>query len=353
MADGGGTTKVSTKGKRLEFLDAARGIAAFAVVVQHALEMSYPKFLPWSVQHFNLGAFGVVVFFLVSGFIIPVSLERSHSLSVFWTNRFFRLYPMYWISLLTVLLLAWFKVWQLPQAFSIHPFLASVANFTMLQSFARVPDALGVYWTLALELVFYGFCSILFLTGWLSRSLLWSYLATAGMALCVLAAGVGLHRSLPAGRLGLLVTAFVGTAIFRAYAQQISKKRMPLLLAATFLTLFIGFWFRFHLYPSAEESDGWSMAGVSISWAAGYALFGLLYLLRNQEFPRLILWTGRISYSLYLVHGIVLALLPRTLNPVVFFLAGIAVSLAIAAFTYYSIEKTSLAFHRRLVAKNV
>jgi len=53
-------THASREGKRLEFLDAARGIAAFAVMVQHSLESAAPSFLPWSVHHLNFGAFGVV-----------------------------------------------------------------------------------------------------------------------------------------------------------------------------------------------------------------------------------------------------------------------------------------------------
>jgi peptidoglycan/LPS O-acetylase OafA/YrhL len=75
-------------------------------------------------------------------------------------------------------------------------------------------------------------------------------------------------------------------------------------------------------------------------------LFGLLYALRNRSFPRWILWLGRISYSLYLVHGIVLSLLPADLNPVVFVASVIGLSVAISAVTYEFIEKPAIEFHR-------
>lgn len=339
------TTQSPRKGTRLEFLDAARGIAAFAVMLQHSLEKSTATFLSWSVHHFNLGAFGVVIFFIVSGFIIPVSIERSQTLAAFWSNRFFRLYPIYWVSLVTVLALGYFRLYGLPAVFLSHPVLASMANATMLQVFLRIPDALGVYWTLSLELVFYILCSILFAAGWLHRAILWAWTSVALMTLCVVVTGLGFHRSIPAGRLGLLVTAFVGTTIFRLYSKQVEKKTVYSLLAATLVTLLIGFWFRFHQYPSKGE-DGWNLLGVSASWVLAYVLFGSLYALRNRSFPRWILWLGRISYSLYLVHGIVLSLLPADLNPVISVASVIGLSVAISAVTYEFIEKPAIEFHR-------
>jgi peptidoglycan/LPS O-acetylase OafA/YrhL len=339
-------TQASHEGKRLQFLDAARGIAAFAVMVQHSFETVTPSYLPWSVHHVNFGAFGVVMFFLVSGFIIPVSIDRSKKLTLFWESRFFRLYPMYWVSLIATLGLGYFKLFPLVAKFFSHPITMSLVNFTMFQTFLHVPDALGVYWTLSLELLFYIVCSFLFAAGWLRRSFLWAWTAVGAMAISALIAGLIFHRSLPAGRLGLLVTAFVGTAIFTTYSAQTKKRDLYVLLAGLLLSLLIGFWFRFQIYPSATELESWNMAGVSASWGLAYVVFGVLLMLRNRHFPRWILWIGRISYSLYLVHGLVLFLLPTSLNPVVFVVAVSGLSIAISAFTYEFVEKPAIAFHR-------
>ena len=46
------------------------------------------------------------VFFLVSGYIIPASLERKGSVRGFWVSRAFRLYPLYIVGI-AVSLLAW------------------------------------------------------------------------------------------------------------------------------------------------------------------------------------------------------------------------------------------------------
>ncbi|HET6218810.1 MAG TPA: acyltransferase [Acidobacteriaceae bacterium] len=344
------TASTARTSGRLEFLDAARGIAACAVVFQHTIQISYPAFLPWSLRHVNCGLVGVVVFFLISGFIIPVSIMRTKRLSTFWGSRFFRLYPIYWVSLVTALVLGWLGLMRLPAAFKTHPVLDSLVNFTMLQSFLRAPDALPVYWTLSLELVFYVLCSLLFIAGWLNRSLLWGWLASGSMALGVFIAGVGFHRSVPAGRIGLLVTAFLGTVIYSVYSKRQVQKHLYPLLAFTLATFAAGFWFRFQQYPSHSEAENYSVAGVLASWVAAYTLFAVLFLLRASEFPGWTLWIGRISYSLYLVHGMVLALLPRTLNPVVFPCVAVSLSFAISAASYQWIEKPAIDFYRKVRA---
>src|SRR5437868_796900 len=84
----------------MAFLDALRGIAVGLVVVQHIGQLTSPRFRDLSTDWAQLGQMGVMVFFLCSGFIIPATLERNDSLATFWVSRFFRLYPLYWLSLL-------------------------------------------------------------------------------------------------------------------------------------------------------------------------------------------------------------------------------------------------------------
>ena len=72
---------------RLDFLDGLRGIAALAVFLAHALDLIWPAYHSFAESRFQLGNWGVVVFFLCSGFIIPVSLERQGSLRRFWIRH--------------------------------------------------------------------------------------------------------------------------------------------------------------------------------------------------------------------------------------------------------------------------
>ncbi len=70
--------------------------------MQHGAELLWPGYLRWSVEYFRPGEYGVFVFFLVSGFIIPASLEKRGSVRAFWVGRVLRLYPLYWVALVAV-----------------------------------------------------------------------------------------------------------------------------------------------------------------------------------------------------------------------------------------------------------
>src|SRR5205823_13396422 len=102
---------------------------------------------------------------LCSGFIIPASLERHGSLRAFWLNRFFRLYPRYWFSLVAALGLATIHRLTLDMAFRQAPGMAIAAKLTMLQTLFRFPHALAPYWTLTYELLFYAMVSAFFILG--------------------------------------------------------------------------------------------------------------------------------------------------------------------------------------------
>jgi peptidoglycan/LPS O-acetylase OafA/YrhL len=160
--------------KRLAFIDTLRGIAVLAVLLQHALEVIvqhhptgdyYWLFHDAIGYYINFGRFGVVLFFFVSGFVIPFSFPQSAApVRDFTVSRFFRLYPAYWTSILiglvTILALDG-KAYPLPQF---------LANVTMFQTFVNVPNLWIFYWTLAIELLFYVGCTILFAMGLLNRS---------------------------------------------------------------------------------------------------------------------------------------------------------------------------------------
>src|SRR5690606_10394791 len=89
---------------RLAWLDALRGLGAMAVVAEHMTPWFLPSVRP---QWFHLGVYGIFVFFLVSGYIIPASLERHGDVRSFWISRLFRLYPLYLAVGLLVVALHW------------------------------------------------------------------------------------------------------------------------------------------------------------------------------------------------------------------------------------------------------
>ena len=61
------------------------------VVFEHACEICVSGFSEATLRYFHLGPFLLPLFMLVSGFVIPPSLERGGSVLRFWKARFFRL----------------------------------------------------------------------------------------------------------------------------------------------------------------------------------------------------------------------------------------------------------------------
>src|SRR3712207_7557825 len=83
-----------TRNGRLEFLDTLRGIAALVVALQHLAEVLWPRVLELSHIWWRPGEFGVIVFFVCSGFIIPASMERRGELKEFWSGPALPRFPL-------------------------------------------------------------------------------------------------------------------------------------------------------------------------------------------------------------------------------------------------------------------
>lgn len=139
--------------ERFRELDGLRGIAALAVLVYHFTGPYNSHFPtdPQPIVDFPYGAFGVQLFFLISGFVILMSAHRSQRPTDFIISRVSRIYPAYWISLILALIVSFFfkvngaglTTWEV------------FANFSMMQRWLQVQNAVEVYWTLAVELQFY------------------------------------------------------------------------------------------------------------------------------------------------------------------------------------------------------
>ena len=118
-----------------------------------------------SVYHwFDPGQYGVFVFFLVSGYIVPASLERKGSVRGFWVSRVFRLYPLYLFAVSAMIVLWASGIGSLSGMRS-DPVTALFADVFMLQSVLWAPTVPNVVWSLAYEMVFYLMLTALFLGG--------------------------------------------------------------------------------------------------------------------------------------------------------------------------------------------
>jgi peptidoglycan/LPS O-acetylase OafA/YrhL len=133
---------------RLEELDSLRGLAAISVLLfhftfYHDVHHQFPFQFRW-------GHYGVELFFVISGFVILMTLERSASVLEFLISRVARLYPAYWCAVLLTSAVAF----ALGRS-AAPPWNTVLANLTMFHTALRFPPIDLSYWTLTVELVFY------------------------------------------------------------------------------------------------------------------------------------------------------------------------------------------------------
>lgn len=134
-------------------LDALRGIAALGVAVFHCTNHygnEVGHLVPPSFG-FPAGNYGVQLFFLISGFVIFMTLERTRAAMDFVVSRFSRLFPAYWAAIALTATVVY--TMGMPQQKLAGWDLA--LNMTMIQQILGHEHLDGSYWTLQIELFFY------------------------------------------------------------------------------------------------------------------------------------------------------------------------------------------------------
>ena len=162
-------TAATNHERRLAWLDALRGFAALCVVFDHGSTLLLLPVRSFLYEWLNLGQYGVFVFFLVSGYIVPASLERKGSVRGFWISRAFRLYPMF-VLVLVLSAVAHATGHGTVANAGTHPVAAVLGWLFMMQNLAAGLNVPVVTWTLSYEMVFYLLLAGLFSWGVHRRS---------------------------------------------------------------------------------------------------------------------------------------------------------------------------------------
>jgi peptidoglycan/LPS O-acetylase OafA/YrhL len=343
---------------RLGWLDVLRGIAALAVVFDHTSYYVLQHVRSIIYQWFDAGNYGVFVFFLISGYIVPASLERKGSVRTFWVSRLFRLYPLY---LLAVGIAVIFYLTHVGKARgeAAHPGASVLSQLLMMSNVISGQNLPNVVWSLAYEMVFYLLLTALFLARIHKRSnwyalgfavaalaiggvlpqaylihhvaptrviaLVADLLILAGLAFAVVRRGLSrlLGAALaavvaltlvafngswlwPYEALSILALMFTGTMVYRAEQGQYSwRKAITVGLTVLGCAIAAGLWHSHAQGMSAHAELIWSRKWVSaLGLAALTFAAGMTF--RHVRWPRALTWLGLISYSVYLLHPLVI-----------------------------------------------
>lgn len=365
-AHGAAVRKAMAASGRMHFLDALRGLAALSVMVYHfysekvspihdQLAAKLPDFVGSIASHMYCG---VEVFFVLSGFVIAYSMDGNrHNLRYagnFVIRRSLRLDPPYWIAAamtLAYLVIRWPALrWGFYAEYSgIRGILANMFYVQNLSFIYPARSILNVSWTLCLEVQFYlSYLVILTAAHYVSPLLgrqreilrqvlvalpvagigLWSFLHWAqdfGVGFTerswMFFLGVGLYVALKRGvPAGIVAPVLVGCALWRGWSGDVDAA----VAAITAATIYV------------------------VGSAGRFGTF-LNY--------RPLLYFGKTSYSLYLVHlpfgGMVLSLLSgwvagRVFAAWVAWAAAVALSLLMADLLHRLVEAPSNRLSQRL-----
>lgn len=337
------------KGVYFDSLDGLRAFSILFVIFHHAANKP-----AWS-SHFH-GWLGVDIFFVLSGFLITFLLVREKSntgkidLSGFYVRRAFRILPVYSVMLAVYIVATCYSgdvaLWNLMKR-DLPYFL------TFLNEFAPSPNgyiAFGFSWTLGVEEKFYLFWPVFYFLGLCalkSKRARWPILAAAYLLLLALAP---LKYEAARSYSGLMVGGFLALLLTGPRAGWLREhlKRIPAILplALFLLGLYLVDINRYFLFVFS-----WTVMGLVAhlvttgSWLRGF--------LSNP----VLTWVGKRSYSMYLIHMLVLVQiekyvhLPNSFGCLVVTLLTAAVTAFIADGVFRVIESPARDFGKKWLAR--
>ncbi len=317
------------------------------------------------------GAFGVLIFFVVSGFLITRLLfaERRATgrinLGNFYLRRFFRLYPV--IIVYTGVVIISFVA-------SSHPVnwyepasaLFYFANYLDIWSPAAehahaTAMPFGIFWTLSIEEHFYLFFPFLFLAV-RGKSLIGPLVAICAVCLAIRIGFTALHPEWLASRFSAYSDArldLIAFGVLLACLCETDRSRViipmlerPWVVAAALAGIVLSAAIRDDWFHEAFRT---TILGACVSVILGAIVFSpryrLVQLVLNWPAIR---WIGVLSYSLYVWHAFLALLvrwylpgLPKTAAAPLLF----ALSVTVAALSYYGIERPAAALRHRFGSK--
>lgn len=315
---------MQTSSERAIFANQLRAIAIIAVILVHWFGVFWlaretvaeyifapppegppSRILDWiSFPTLNYGPFGVSIFFLISGFVIPFSLARSKPLA-FLVSRVFRIYPTYIVATAISLTCVWISSRYWGSNFIID-LNTLIRNLALIHSntYYRTIDL--VNWSLCVELKFYIVCALMYKAvgqGAVIPILLFSILVLAAVILIPKTLSplhiIPFDLSIESIKVELMLVVFmlIGTCFYHHYVGNINSFT-ALISGAELLIICLACW------PNTEWSSG--VPYVPLNYLYGLIIFTASYRFRSHFKPFAPLdFIAKISYPLYIVHSLI------------------------------------------------
>lgn len=241
------------------------------------------------------GFLGVVIFFLISGYIITYILE-TETTAEFAIKRFFRIFPPFWFSILAVIVLYALPsmITRVPNYFSQYTVRDYFGSGLLLNYFSDGIRATNAgAWTLAIEVTFYLFMAMLSPIKRQPILTITVFGLVYGMVAALSYAGIGFFRHID-NVLYYLPILFVGV-VLRYMEIGLSFKTGIL----AFIALYLLFLANTHVLGNDYLFPGY-MSSILVAFIVFYTCMMNAKAFTGRMKP--IYWIADQSYSLYLLH---------------------------------------------------
>ena len=337
----------------------ARFHAGFGI--EHWLQSNNPLLAAVAEGHT-----AVALFMVLSGFILTYgSLDTDVEWRGFIRNRLLRTYPLF-------LLLVFAGVCAFPQQFAWLPFLQTVFGFANLPGALVAPPFTSMLWTIAVEWQFYVLFPLLVLVlkpAW-TRNLLGMVAVLLVFRVFAVLSG-GNPRDLAYltifGRLDQFLIGMWAAWFFRAHP--LSRRQGGALAGTALVAIVVVLW-RFNAAGGWPTQAAWKLVWPTcegVLWAAFVIGYVDLANAAKGLWSRALARIGEISYSIYLIHYMVISTMVKFALPVAFsgrvaidallntLLFALPATLLLATLTYRFVELPFLRlrgrYHRDLPAQ--
>lgn len=312
--------------RNLNILQLLRGVAAVLVVLFHATGMFgviYDSNYLGGI--FKQGKIGVDLFFVLSGFIIYYIHHKDKNenglAKKFYIKRLIRIYPIYWVTILG-LLPVYFLVPSFGEAY--------YKDFNVIiNSFLLIPqenNILTVAWTLSYELLFYLFFGLVLFTNnkLVTKTIFGLWLFISAISSLIVPSNFYLEFFFST----LNLEFFYGIIVAHLIINYKIKYQMTLILTGTALAI-LAMYNAIFGYVEIDRAFSYGIPSAMIILGSVALEFS-----KNVRVPKLFVFLGDASYSIYLVHYPVLSVFNKIFGALgIFNLVGynVAVTLIVIA----------------------
>lgn len=317
-------------GKKIWFLQALRGVCVCLVVFSHlcvvfwqnndyAAQIAnvYPlgvhfELITISINDFmlkynlSLSQIGVSIFFLISGFVIPISLERL-KVKRFLIARVFRIYPIVIasISITCICICIYSQKFGLNFPYSLSYWLINVS--LQREWFWILPIEYSI-WTLEVEFKFYLICALIYHLGKMNSSKIYIIVSSIFAVFNIVTVKNlsilldGHHDILYrifyviCSNDSYIIIMFIGICFYNYSIQKWSRKEFFTNIVMLYSYFFVSC--EYNINPSIVQRE------IRVTHLVAICIFAFLYYIREKvPYSKILDFIANISFPLYISHG--------------------------------------------------